>query len=220
MKQCVRTSNFFHIFARTVEKTSFSPDFPENQGGRRLTIDQKYWILEHAQKYKDLSAQKIAVDFKAEFGRRPHYTTIQKILKQEKEIREKFDKKFALWKKFKEESDEVASEVEPDNNQEEGKDKEVCVKIEENPLSYAKPKNYHNQYLSIGEKFWIVDHADKICSKTVISRKLLQERLILEFTAEFGLTLPTNTVMRILNQKQEIREKFALWKRFKEKSED
>ena len=53
-----------------------------------LTIAEKSWIVDHAEKNKSLSGARLGFDFTAKFGRPIHKTTITRILKQKKEIRQ------------------------------------------------------------------------------------------------------------------------------------
>ena len=53
-----------------------------------LTIAEKSWILDHAEKNKSLSGARLGFDFTAKFGRPIHKTTITRILKQKNEIRQ------------------------------------------------------------------------------------------------------------------------------------
>ena len=53
-----------------------------------LTIAEKSWILDHAEKNKSLSGARLVFDFTAKFGRPIHKTTITRILKQKNEIRQ------------------------------------------------------------------------------------------------------------------------------------
>ena len=49
---------------------------------------RKSWIVDHAEKNKSLSGARLGFDFAAKFGRPIHKTTITRILKQKKEIRQ------------------------------------------------------------------------------------------------------------------------------------
>ena len=53
-----------------------------------LTIAEKSWIVDHAEKNKSLSGARLGFDFTAKFGRPIHKTTITRILKQKNEIRQ------------------------------------------------------------------------------------------------------------------------------------
>ena len=53
-----------------------------------LTIAEKSWIVDHAEKNKSLSGARLGFDFPAKFGRPIHKTTITRILKEKNEIRQ------------------------------------------------------------------------------------------------------------------------------------
>ena len=58
---------------------------------RKLTIAEKRWIVEHAEKNPSLSGRRLAVDFTVKFDRLIYRGTINRILNQKKEIRQIYD---------------------------------------------------------------------------------------------------------------------------------
>ena len=68
-------------------KTETGVKKAEENKTTNLTIAEKYWIVEHAEKHKKRSSSKLARDFTARFGRKIHKTTISRVLKKKEKIR-------------------------------------------------------------------------------------------------------------------------------------
>lgn len=97
------------------------------------------------------------------------------------------------------------------------REEDVSVKYEIKPVRYANSKMALNLgSLSIAEKYWIVERSEKM--SPLVSKKGLQSRVRFDFAAEFGRPVSKSSVQRILQQKKAIKQQFAVWKRFKEKS--
>ena len=71
-----------------IAKKCFTKMSKEKKKKLALTIAEKSWILDHAEKNKSLSGARLVFDFTAKFGRPIHKTTITRILKQKNEIRQ------------------------------------------------------------------------------------------------------------------------------------
>ena len=76
-------------------------------------------------------------------------------------------------------------------------------KIGEIPIpSLCRPLD--KSYLTIPEKYWIVEHGEKNPDLTAIE-------LAGNFAAKFSRPKPADTILQILNQKKEIRQEFDSW---------
>ena len=63
----------------------------KEQRKSHLTIAEKGWIVQHAEKNPSLSGRRLAVDFTVKFDRLIYRGTINPILKQKKEIRQIYE---------------------------------------------------------------------------------------------------------------------------------
>ena len=93
LKHYTLNSLFFAKFGKSISSDTICGVIRENNPTKNLKFHgpvEKYWILEHAEQYKEMTKDRLAQIFRAEFGRSISQSTIFLILKKRAEIIEIF----------------------------------------------------------------------------------------------------------------------------------
>ena len=198
-------SLFTATFGRPISRDTIRRIIRKNIPNKRLRIClgavEKYWIVEHAEKYKHLTSERLARIFTAEFGRPIAPGTIISI----RGLRAKTLKMFASWAQNNSveiKSQEADCITEPNRGRHRDASRDRDPGFIPSHCQSLVPNE--EVYLTIPAKYWIVEQAEKKQDLTAV-------QLAGEFTAKFCRPKPAETIMRILNQKKEIRHEFASW---------
>ena len=127
-------------FGRQINRDTIWRIIRENNPTRNVCLKavEKYWLVEHVEKWKLVSRERLAQIFRDEFGRSIHIATIRRHLKQKAEIIQEY----ASW------AEKASVKIKPV--------KSDCT-TEPEPYLFLETSLHDKTNLTIAEKYWIVE---------------------------------------------------------------